>query len=309
MRTRVATTHRQRRTALAAVATAALTALAPARAAAPSGEVLGTRAQLRDAWLSVDAVVLGIYAGVDSSLGAAYHAATVREVWLGTPAPGRLLFKAPRGINAKPGDETLLMLWDRLNGATDAYLDTARERYGDATGARIGPDSLSGYLLPFPQYAWPLQQGKLRLKGSSAFPEEIKRSELKKEFQELEYTLLPAELYGRSDVVVHARVAAVDKRHRVIEGISVEVRVYVEFEPIEMIKGSQPDSLKLDYGAFPRSPRFVRDEQVILFLKKSGNELILEAGKRAVFHVQQGSIAETGQPLREFFKALRAGEG
>ena len=288
---------------------AALSALWLPALAAAAGEVTATRAQLRDAWLSVDAVVLGVYAGVDSSLGAGYHVVTVREVWMGTPAPGRVVFKAPRGIDAAPGDETLLMLWDRLNSATDAYLDTARERYGEATAARIAPDSLSGYLLPFPQYAWPLQQGKLRLKGSSAFPEEIKKSELKKEFEQLEYTLLPAELYRRSDLVVHARVAHVDKRHRVIEGVTVEVRVYVDFEPIEIVKGTQPDSLKLAYGAFPRSPRFVRDEQVILFLKKSEGELLLEPGKRAVFHVQQGSVAETGQPLREFFKALRAGEG
>lgn len=276
-------------------------------AAAPPKPAPVSRAQLRDAWLAADAVVVAVYGGPDTSLGPAVHAADVREVWMGTPAPGKFVFKAPRGLELPARAETLLFLWDRLGGVTESYLESARARFGDDTAARIAPDSISPYLLPFPQYALPFHKGKLEVRGSTVFPEKLGRKELHKMFQELEYTLLPPQLYQRSDVVVHARVEHVDVRHRVIAGVPVETRIHAYFEPIEMIKGTQPDSLKLDYGSFPRSPRFVRDEQVILFLKRTGDALFLEPGKRAVYHVRDGSVGETGQPLREFFKSLRAG--
>lgn len=263
-------------------------------------------AQLRDAWLSADAVVLTIYTGADSGLGRWIHTADIRAVWMGTPAPGKFVFKAPRGVDVPLGTETLLFLWDRLNGVTDSYIEAARDRYGDAAPARIAPDSITAYLLPFSQYALPLDKGKLEVRSQSMFPDKVGRKELRKMFQELEYTLLPPQLYARSDLVIHARVDFVDVRRRVIEGMAVEYRVYAAFEPIEVIKGTQPDSLKVDFGSFPRSPRFVRDEQVILFLKRAGDELLLEPGKRAVYHVRDGSVGETGQPLREFFKTLRA---
>jgi len=293
------------RSALAFSTAAALLAPAAVAVAAEKPAPV-SRAQLRDAWLSADAVVLGVYTGADSGLGPWIHTADIREVWMGTPAPGKFVFKAPRGVDISSGTETLLFLWDRLNGVTDSYIEAARDRFGDAAPARIAPDSITAYLLPFSQYALALEKGKIEVRGQSVFPEKVGRKELRKMFQELEYTLLPPQLYTRSDLVIHARVDYVDVRRRVIEGMAVEYRVYASFEPIEVIKGTQPDSLKVDYGSFPRSPRFVRDEQVILFLKRAGDELLLEPGKRAVYHVRDGSVGETGQPLREFFKTLRA---
>jgi len=282
-----------------------LIALASA-ASAQTTEFVATRAQVRDAWLAADAVAFGDYTGVDSSLGPSYHTAAVRESWMGQVPSGRLVFKAPRGIEVEPGTQVLLMLWDRLNAATDSYIETARQRYGEDVWTRIGSDSITTYLLPFAQYALPFHDGKIKLRSGSMFPEEVKRGDLQREMRELEYTLLPPQLYRRSDLVVHARVQFVDRRNRVIEGVPVELRIYVEFEPIEIIKGSQPDSLKLAYSSFPRSPRFDRDEQVILFLSRADQDFILEPGKRAVFHVRDGTVGETGQPLRTFIQSLHA---
>lgn len=282
--------------------------LVPTTVEAQPGEVAATQAQLRDAWMSVDAAVLTTYEGVDSTLGPQYHRALVREVWMGSPAPGPIVFKAPRGIEAAPGDETLLMLWDRLNGVTDGYLENARERYGEAAWSRIGPDSIASYLLPFSRYAFAFHKGKLTLRGSSAFPKKIKRGDLKDDLQDLEYSLLPPQLFERTDLVAHAKVHQLDKRSRVIEGIAVEYRVSVDFSILELIKGSRPDSLRLAYGSFPRTPRFEEDEEVVLFLTRVEDRFILEQGKRAVFHVQDGAVAETGQPLREFIKSMVGGE-
>ena len=273
-------------------------------AAPGAAEVAATRAQLRDAWLSVDVVVLATYDGVDSTLGPAYHACSVREAWLGSVKPGRLLFKAPRGVDAAPGDETLFMLWERLNGATDSYLENSRERLGDAAWAAIGPDSIAAHLLPFARYAFPFQDRKLTLRGTGPFLEKIKQGDLRREFLELEYSLLPAQLFARSDLVLQARVERVDKRRRVIEGVAVEYRVVADFSIVEMWKGERPDSLRLDYSSFPRSPRFDAGEEVILFLVRRDGELILEPGKRAVYHVRDGTVGETGQPLRQFFGSL-----
>ncbi len=275
-------------------------------ASAQATEFVATRAQVRDAWLAADAVAFGDYTGVDSSLGPIYHTATVHESWMGQVPSGRLVFKAPRGLEVEPGTQVLLMLWDRLNAATDSYIETARQRYGEDVWTRIGSDSITTYLLPFAQYALPFRDGKIKLRSASMFPEEVKRGDLQREMRELEYTLLPPQLYRRSDLVVHARVQHVDRRNRVIEGVPVELRIYVEFEPIEIIKGSQPDSLKLAYSSFPRSPRFDRDEQVILFLSRADEGFILEQGKRAVFHVRDGTVGETGQPLRTFIQSLHA---
>jgi len=282
-------------------------AATPGGLRAQEGEVAATRVQLRDAWISVDAVVLGTYEGVDSTLGPQYHRVQVREVWLGRPTPGPLIFKAPRGVEASPGDETLLMLWDRLNGVTDAYLENARALYGEDAWRRVGPDSIASYLLPFSRYAFAFHKGKLTLRGSSAFPEEVKRSELHDEFLDLEYSLAPKRLFQRSDLVVLAKVSQLDKRNRVIEGISVEYRIGVTFDILELIKGSRPDSLHLDYGSFPRTPRFEQDEEVLLFLTRADDGYFLEQGKRAVFHVRDGMVLETDQPLRPFIQSLLAG--
>ena len=89
-----------------------------------------------------------------------------------------------------------------------------------------------------------------------------------------------------------------------IEGVNVEYRVHAAFSPVEILKGSRPDSLRLDYASFPRSPRFEPGEEVILFLVARDGELVLESGKRAVYHVRDGMVGETGQPLRQFFAAL-----
>ncbi len=276
----------------------------PGAASAQAPEFVSTRAQVRDAWLAADVVVFGDYTGVDSALGPLYHTARVSETWMGQVPNGRLVFKAPRGVEVAPGAQVLLLLWERLNAATDSYIETARQRYGEGVWTQIGSDSITTFLLPFSQYALPFRDGKIKLRSNSVFPEEVKRGNLRREMQELEYTLLPPQLYRRSDLVVHARVQHVDRRNRVIEGVAVEYRVYVDFEPIEVIKGSQPDSLKLAYSSFPRSPRFDRDEQVILFLSRAEDGFILEPGKRAVYHVRDGTVGETGQPLRAFIQSL-----
>jgi hypothetical protein len=274
--------------------------------AAQKQEVRATLNQVRDAWLAADAAVVGIYAGVDSALGPLYHVAEVREVWMGNFPGGKLVFKAPRGLNEPKGTEVLLMLWDRLNGATDSYLETARKRYGEETGQRIGPDSITNYLLPFATYAFPFHKGKMVLRGTTSLQEEIKRGDLHRQLLELEHSLLPPELYRRADSVVYARVSAVDHRSRVIEETTIEYHIVVDFEVIDVFKGKSMSTLRLDYGSFPRSPRFKENEEVILFLSRSGDALFLELGKRCVFHVVQGTVAETEQPLRVFTKSLQA---
>ena len=148
-----------------------ITAAASATDAAkkPPG-VQGSRESLNDAWLATDAVVVGTYRGVDSTLGPAYHVVDVDQVWTGTPARGRLVFKAPRGMRGERGTRTLLFLWDRLAGAPDGFLEESKARYGDKVwtprSARI---RCRAYLLPFPSYSYPFEKEKLVLRGQSAF--------------------------------------------------------------------------------------------------------------------------------------------
>jgi hypothetical protein len=280
--------------------------LGAAPVAAEEREVQATLNQVRDAWLAADAVVVGIYAGVDSTFGPLYHVIDVREVWMGTFPGGKLVFKAPRGVYEPKGTEVLLMLWDRLNGATDSYLETARKRYGEESALTIGPDSITNYLLPFAAYAFPFHKGKMLLRGKTSLQEEIKRSDLHRELLDLEHSLLPAELYRRADAVVYARVSAIDRRSMVIEETTLEYHIVVDFEVIDVFKGKTISTLHLDYRSFPRSPRFKENEEVILFLARSGDDLFLESGKRSVFHVVQGVVAENDQPLAEFEHSLHA---
>ena len=271
-----------------------------------SPPVRGSLAQLQDGWLSADAVVVGTYAGIDSALGARYHVAQVEDVWTGNAGRGRLVFKAPRGVRAGPGDHVVLMLWERLNGAPDSYLDESGVRFGEQVWTNIGPDSLAAYLLPFPSYAYPLDKDKLVLQGASAFPTEIELSDLHRQLLDFEYTLLPRNLVKDADTVLRARVQRVDKltekRLDIVVGWWIQARLL----PQETWKGRAPDTLQLRFVSFPRSPRFKEGEEVILFLSRAADgTLFLAQGKRAVFHVSHGEVEETRQPVAEFKKSLR----
>jgi hypothetical protein len=270
--------------------------------------VTGTLEQLRDAWLSSDAAVVGIYKGVDSTLGPAYDVVDVAEVWMGSPAPGRLVFKAPRGNRARRGDVALLFLWDRLNAASDSYLDESKRRYGEQAWGKIGPDSSAAYLLPFGTYAYPFDGDKLVLRGISAFPSQYKHDELQRDLEDYEATLQPQKLFERADTVERARVRHVEKATKVSNGIVVEYRIQVRFEPLETWKGAALDSLQIDFASFPRSPRFTQDEEVVLFLARfQDGRLYLDLGKRAVYHIAKGETVETHQPVAEFRKSLQGG--
>ncbi len=268
--------------------------------------VKATLRQLRDAWISVDAALVGTYAGIDSTLGPIYHALDIDEVWLGTPMSGRLLFKAPRGVGLEPGDDALFMMWDRLNAATDSYLENATRLHGDEAWRLVGPDSLASYLLPFDSYAFPFDGKRMRLRGTSVYSADMKRSELRGALLDYELTLVPSALFEASDLVVRARVAHVDKRKREIEDIAVEFRVYVNFEILGTLKGEPPAELQLDYSSYPRSPRFDVGENVVLFLREVEGRYFLRHGKRDVFHIVDGAVAETGQAFPQFVEALGA---
>lgn len=278
-----------------------------AQAAAEDSDapVRATVRQLRDAWLSVDVVVTGTYAGVDSSLGAIYHALDIDEVWMGTPRDGRLWFKAPRGVNLSPGQEGLFMLWDRLNGATDSYLENATRLHGDDAWRLVGPDSLAAYLLPFARYAFRFDGNRIRLRGTGTTRNEMKRSELHGLLLDYELTLLPTAQFEKADLVVRARVRAVDKRKREIDDIAIEFRIHADFEVLGTLKGDPPAALRLEFSSFPRSPRFDVDEEVILFLSEVEEQYFLAKGKRGVYHVVDGVVAETGQPFPEFARSLQ----
>lgn len=269
--------------------------------------VRATVRQLRDAWLSVDVAVTGTYAGVDSAVGPIYHAIDLDEVWMGTPSDGRLWFKAPRGVNLAPGQQGLFMLWDRLNGATDSYLENSTRLHGGDAWRLVGPDSLAGHLLPFGRYAFRFDGDRIRLRGTGTTRSDMKRSELHGVLLDYELTLLPAAQFETSDLVVRARVRAVDKRKREIEDIAVEFRVHADFEVLGTFKGEPPAELRLEYSSFPRSPRFDVDEEVILFLRQVEEQFFLSKGKRGVYHVVDGTVAETGQPVPEFAKSLQGG--
>lgn len=277
---------------------------APAQRAQPPG-VRGTEAQLRDAWLASDAVVVGTYGGVDSALGPDYHVLQAAEIWLGSPTPGRLVFKAPRGMRGRRGDLVMLLLWDRLGGAPNSYLEESKARYGEDLWRRIGPDSLAAYLLPFPAYAYPFDDDHLVLRGSGAFPKRVAKRELKKQLQDYMWGLLPQNLFAAATVVVRARVLEVAVTARRNQDIIVDYRVDAQLEAIEALKGAAPAPLRLQYASFPRSPRLTQGEEVILFLSPSDAGLFLAHGKRSVYHVERGEVLETGQPLSEFVKQLR----
>jgi hypothetical protein len=290
---------------LAALALAATSIAAPpAETQKPPG-TLGSREALGDAWLSSDAVVTGTYRGVDSTLGPAYHVVDVTDVWMGTPARGRLVFKAPRGMRGDPGTQTLLFFWDRLAGAPDGFLEESKARYGDKVWAKIGPDSLASYLLPFPSYSYPYEKNKMVLRGQSAFLTEIPMSNLKDDMLAIEEKLQPPNLYKQADLVVRARVEKVVQQPRVEYGAVVERRVYVAFRKLETVKGTAPDTLGLRYPSVPRAPRFKQDSEVILFLGRTAEGFLLPQGKRCVLHVEKGEVLETGRPLSEFLKSLR----
>lgn len=280
-------------------------AASPAAQAGGEADVVrGSRAQLRDAWLASDAVVVGVYAGSDSNLGPRYHNLRVQEVWLGTPAPGSLVFKAPRGIRTAPGSTVLLFLWDRLAGVFDAYLDESRRRHGDGTWAAIGPDSITVYALPFAGYAYPFDGDELRLRGRGAFTTRIARHALRDELEKFEATLRPEALCRNAALCVRARVDDVQPQPRRQDEVVVESRIAVRFAVLETFRGTAPDSLHLDYVSFPRAPRFVAAEEVVLFLADDAGRWYLPFGKRSVLHLQQGEVLETGQPLSELRKTL-----
>jgi len=269
----------------------------------PEG-VPGTRAGLHDAWLSADAVVNGTYRGPDSTAGPYIQVIDVDQTWMGTPARGRLLFKAPRGIRGEPGDKMLLFLWDRLAGASDSFLEESKRRYGDDTWARIGPDSVSVYLLPFAAWSYPYKKDELVLRGQSVFPERIPITDLREDLDAFEETLRPENLFQHADVVMRAQVVQVEPGERKEYGLVVERWVFVDFKPLETYKGNAPDSLRLRFLSVPRSPRFRKDDDVILFLVRGPDGLYLDQGKRSVLHVVKNEVVEAGRPLSEFLKVL-----
>jgi hypothetical protein len=274
-------------------------------APAPPG-ITGTRAGVNDAWISADAVVLGVHRGPDSTLGPGYHVLDVRQVWAGDARPGRLVFKAPRGVRGPAGDEVLVFLWDRLAGASDSFLEEAKQRYGEAVWQRVGPDSLAVFLLPFPNWSYPLVEGKLVLRGQNVFPTEIGLDKLRRELDSLEKSLAPESLFRTCDTALHARVEKVDLGTRTEHGSIIERWVIARFLRLETWKGAAPDTLLLRFVSVPRSPRFRSGEEVVLLLARSADGLYLEHGKRAVLHVQQGEVLEAGRPLAELRERLRA---
>jgi hypothetical protein len=260
-------------------------------------EVRGTRDQLFDAWLACDAAVVGVYRGVDSTRGGDYHRLDVEDPWLGTPARGAILFKAPRGIRAQPGDRGLFFLWERLAGASDGFLEESKARYGNDVWHRIGPDSLAAYLLPFPSYAWRFDGDNLQLRGHSPFPTKVPVDKLRAQLLDYEATLQPAKLYTRADLVVRARADTVAIVTRSEHGTVLERSVVARLRPLETYKGSAPENLSLRFISFPRSPRFKTGDEVIVFLKNGAEGPYFEAGKRDVLHVVGGEVLEAGRPL------------
>jgi hypothetical protein len=297
--------------ALAAVAAATTLPPAPAlamqRDTAPERGVAGTRQQLFEGWLAADAMVLARYVGIDSSLGgpARYHVATVERVWSGSPTAGRLVFKAPRGVRVRPGDRSVLLLWDRLAGAPDSYLEEAKSRYGETVWAAIGHDSLAAYLLPFANYAYPLDGDELVLRGRSPFPTRISLDALGRDVAAWETDHTPARLFARAAVAARVRVESSQVQPRVQHGIVAEWRVDATLTVLETFKGTPPEPLALRFISFPRAPRLRAGEELILFLARNEAGLYLAAGKRGVFHVVAGEVVEAARPLPEFVKLMR----
>jgi hypothetical protein len=286
-----------------AIATAASANAPDTETKAPEG-VPGTRAGINDAWLSSDAVVNGTYRGVDSTVGPNYQVIDVDQTWMGTPAPGRLVFKAPRGIRGQVGDRMLLFLWDRLAGASDSFLEESKRRYKDETWARIGPDSISVYLLPFAAWSYPYQKDEIVLRGQSVFPVRIPVAKLRDELDEFEKSLQPENLYQHADIVMRAKVTQVEPGERKEYGLVVERWVFVNFKRLETYKGTAPDTLGMRFLSVPRSPRFRQDDDVILFLVQGPDGPFLDQGKRSVLHIVKDEVVEAGRPLSEFLKVL-----
>lgn len=291
--------------AIALLAAAAVAAAQDTAGKKKPPDVRGSRAALRDAWLASDAAVFGTYGGIDSTLGARYHIFEIADTWIGRPPRGRVLFKAPRGIRLVPGQSGLLLWWDRLAAATDAYLAETQERYGADFWANVGPDSITPYLLPFGAYSFAFDGDRLRLRGAGTFPIEIDRSALKKDLIDFEIEFLPERLYRSADAVCRATVRKMDLRPRREGDALLELRVVADFAVHEMYKGAALDSLRLEFGSYPRAPRFRAEETVILFLRRGPQGLYLAQGKRAVFHVVDGEVLEATQPLAAFVKSMR----
>lgn len=275
----------------------------PAAGAAPPADVRGTRQGVFDAWLAADAAVVGTYGGIDSTLGPLYHVLEVEDVWMGTPARGRLAFKAPRRVRGTRGTKVLAFLWDRLAGASDSFLEESKARAGDDVWRRIGPDSVALYLLPFASWSYPLTGDELVLQGQSPFPTKIPVLALRKDLLEYEATLRPEKLFAQAAAVVHARVDRVEITPRMAHGVVVERWVLAELAPLAVFKGQVPDPLQLRFLSFPRAPRFRAKDEVLVLLARGPEGLYLDQGKRSVLHVVNGEVLEVGRPLAEFVKS------
>lgn len=261
--------------------------------------------QVKEAWLASDAVVYGVYQGIDTASGPAYHRIDVAESWIGSASPGPLLFKAPRGVKADSGDTVLLMFWDELNGATHAFLQKAQRIYGEDLWASIGPDSVTPYLLPFSRFAFQFEKGKIDLRGTGIFNKPVKKKHLRRDLIQYELQLIPEAQFQISDVVVEAIVTEREFRMFEFEGVAVELRVHVEFRAGDIHKGEVPPTFDFEYGSFPRSPRFEAGDSVLLFLQRRDDSWFLPNGKRGIYHIEGGEVLETGQPLHEFLEAMR----
>jgi hypothetical protein len=276
-----------------------------ATAAPPASEgIRGTRQGIFDAWLAADAAVVGTYRGVDSTLGPIYHILEVEDVWMGTPAKGRLVFKAPRGVRVTRGGKALFFLWDRLAGASDSFIEESKAREGDNLWHEIGPDSLAIYLVPFGAWTYAFSGDEIVLRGQSAFPTKLSLFALRKDLLDYEASLRPEKLYARAATVVHARVVRVELAPRMSHGIVIERWVRAEMAKIATLKGQAPDTLQLRFLSFPRAPRFRPQEEVVLLLARGPEGLYLDQGKRSVLHVVKGEVLEVSRPLSEFVKSV-----
>jgi hypothetical protein len=271
---------------------------------APAG-VTGTREAIFDAWLAADAAVTGTYRGADSVLGPLYHVIDVDDVWMGTPARGRLVFKAPRSVRGQPGSRLLLFFWDRLAGASDSFLEESKSRYAADVWRKIGPDSSAVFLLPFSAWSYPYSGDKLLLRGQSAFPTELSVHKLRNDLQKYDESLQPRRLYAGAAAAARVRVTKSELGERTAHGQVVERWVLAEFRRLESFKGDVPETFQLRFISVPRSPRFKQGDEVILLLARGPEGLFLDQGKRGVLHVVNGEVLEAGQPLAEFVKAMR----
>jgi hypothetical protein len=199
----------------------------------------------------------------------------------------------------------LLQLWERLAAAPDSYLEEAKARWGDGVWQAIGHDSIAAYLLPFPTYAYPLDGDQLVLRGRGAFSTKIKLIDLQRDFEAWPQDHAPPKLYAAAGAVIRARVAEVAVVPRMQHGIVAEWRIRSRLEILETYKGEVDNPLAFDFSSFPRSPRLLQGDEIILFLSRLESSWYLPAGKRGVFHVEAGAVVESGRPLSEFVKVMR----